>query len=128
MSKTILIADDEASLRLLVKATLSIKKYTIIEATNGKDALVLVKQVNPSLVLLDVMMPHLTGFQVCSEMKKDPIIKNIPVIILTAKGGSEDRETAIAAGADHFLTKPFRPPALLDAVQEILENQSKSKI
>ena len=121
MSKTILIADDEASLRLLVKATLALKKYTVIEASNGRDALALIEQARPSLALLDVMMPHLTGFQVCSEVKKDEFLKKIPIIILTAKGGSEDRETATLAGADNFLTKPFRPPALLDAIREILE-------
>ncbi len=120
MSKTILIADDEPSLRLLVKATLKSRNYTIVEAVNGQDALKLAEQLVPDLVLLDVMMPLMTGFQVCSEMRKIEKTKNIAVIILTAKGGAEDRNTAISAGANHFLTKPFSPPELLKAVDEIL--------
>jgi len=120
MTCTILIADDEPSLRLLVKASLTIRKYTIVEATNGQDALNLAKQINPDLVLLDVMMPFMTGFQVCAEMRKDPKTAKVPVIILTAKGGQDDRDMAISVGANHFLTKPFRPPELLGAVDLIL--------
>lgn len=121
MSKTILIADDEPSLRLLVKASLKVKKFTIIEAVNGKEALEFAVQNLPDLILLDVMMPHMTGFQVCTELRKIPATANIPVIILTAKGGSEDRDTAMSAGANHFLTKPFRPPELVKAVDGIFQ-------
>lgn len=120
MSKTILVADDEPSLRLLVKATLAARKYILIEAANGQDALNLAKQVNPDLVLLDVMMPYLTGFQVCGELKKNANTAKIPVIILTAKGGQDDKDMAISVGASHFLTKPFRPPELLQAVDLVL--------
>ncbi len=126
MAYTILIADDEPSLRLLVKASLAVRKHTIIEVANGQDALNLARQVQPDLVLLDVMMPFLTGFQVCEEMRKDPKTAKIPVIILTAKGGQDDRELANSVGASHFLTKPFRPPELLAAVDMIL-NQSIQK-
>lgn len=125
MTYTILIADDEPSLRLLVKASLAVRKYTIIEVANGQDALNLAKQVQPDLVLLDVMMPFLTGFQVCEEMRKDPKTAKIPVIILTAKGGQDDRELANSVGASHFLTKPFRPPELLAAVDMILNQYSQ---
>ena len=125
MAYTILIADDEPSLRLLVKASLAVRKYTIIEVANGQDALNLAKQVQPDLVLLDVMMPFLTGFQVCEEMRKDPKTSKIPVIILTAKGGQDDRELANSVGASHFLTKPFRPPELLAAVDMILNQYSQ---
>lgn len=120
MTCTILIADDEPSLRLLVKASLAVRKYTIVEATNGQDALNLAKQINPDLVLLDVMMPFMTGFQVCDAMRKDPKTAKVPVIILTAKGGQDDKDMAISVGANHFLTKPFRPPELLGAVDLIL--------
>ncbi len=122
MSKTILVADDEPSLRLLVKATLASRKYTLIEAANGQDALNLAKQVNPDLVLLDVMMPYLTGFQVCAELRKNASTAKIPVIILTAKGGQDDKDMALSVGAQHFLTKPFRPPELLQAVDLVLNS------
>jgi two-component system alkaline phosphatase synthesis response regulator PhoP len=119
MSKTILVADDEPSLRLLVKATLAIKKFTVVEVSNGQDALNLARQIKPDLVLLDVMMPFLTGFQVCAELKKDSSTAQIPVIILTAKGGQDDKDLAHSVGASHFLTKPFRPPELLAAVDYV---------
>lgn len=126
MSYTILVADDEASLRLLVKATLASRKYTIIEVSNGQDALNLAKQVNPDVILLDVMMPYLTGFQVCTELRKDAKTASVPVIILTAKGGQDDRELALSVGATHFLTKPFRPPDLLNAIDYVLGISAKS--
>jgi CheY-like chemotaxis protein len=120
MSKTILVADDEPSLRLLVKATLALKKYTVIDVSNGQEALEMAKQVNPDAILLDVMMPFLTGFQVCELLKKDPSTASIPVIILTAKGGQDDKEMSKSVGASFFLNKPFRPPDLLNAVEFVL--------
>ncbi|MFN5540236.1 MAG: PleD family two-component system response regulator [Candidatus Melainabacteria bacterium] len=126
MNKTILLADDEPSLRLLVKATLAAKKYTVIEAANGHDALNLAKQVNPDAILLDVMMPFLTGFQVCAELRKDPKTAKMPIIILTAKGGDDDKDMAKSVGANHFLTKPFRPSELLQAVEIVLASASAS--
>ncbi|MDX1920022.1 MAG: response regulator [Candidatus Caenarcaniphilales bacterium] len=125
MSHTILVADDEPSLRLLVKATLASRKYTIIEVSNGQDALNLAKQVNPDVILLDVMMPFLTGFQVCAELKKDAKTASVPVIILTAKGGQDDKEMAHSVGASHFLNKPFRPPDLLSAIDYVLSLSAK---
>lgn len=124
MSQTILVADDETSLRLLVKATLKKRGYTLVEAANGKDALNLALQVNPDLILLDVMMPFMTGFQVCSELRKNALTAKTPVVILTAKGGSEDKDTALAAGANFFLTKPFRPSDLLAVVDQIFSKAS----
>ncbi|MDJ0624833.1 MAG: response regulator [Candidatus Caenarcaniphilales bacterium] len=123
MSRTILVADDEPSLRLLVKATLASRKYTLIEVSNGQEALDLAKQINPDIVLLDVMMPYLTGFQVCTELRKDPKTVNVPIIILTAKGGQDDKDMASSVGANHFLTKPFRPPDLLNAIDFVLGNK-----
>ena len=119
MTYTILIADDEPSLRLLVRATLKSAGHTLIEATNGNDALSIARQVLPDLILLDVMMPGLSGFQVCTELRKDKSTERIPVAILTAKGGHEDRDTAKAAGANYFITKPFRPPELLAVVARV---------
>ncbi|HEY9886575.1 MAG TPA: response regulator [Vampirovibrionales bacterium] len=123
---SILIADDEPSLRLLVKATLSSRKYTVIEATNGQEALELAKQHKPDLILLDVMMPFLTGFQVCAELRKDNELIRVPVVILTAKGGQDDKEMAKSVGATYFLTKPFRPPDLLNAVDLVLKATQKA--
>lgn len=121
MSKTILIADDEPSLRLLVKATLKARKYNIVEAVNGQEAHDFALQCEPDLILLDVMMPFMTGFQVCTLLRKQPQTMNTPIVILTAKGGQDDKATALSAGASHFLSKPFRPPDLLKVVDQIFK-------
>lgn len=121
MSKTILIADDEASLRLLVKASLKSLGHTIIEAINGQEAYDLALKVKPDIILLDVMMPFMTGFQVCTELRKHRNLDNVPIVILTAKGGDNDQNNAINAGANQFLTKPFRPLELLEHVKKLLD-------
>lgn len=125
MSKTILMADDEPSLRLLAKASLKSQGFNIIEAVDGQEALDLARATNPDLILLDVMMPHLTGFQVCAELKQDSAIKDTPIAILTAKGGNDDMDTAREAGANFFLTKPFRPNELLKVVHFLLYKYPK---
>ena len=117
----ILIADDEPSLRLLVKATLSANNlYELIEASDGNEALNKAKNESPDLILLDVMMPGLSGFEVCERLKNDPKTKNIVIIMLTAKGQQSDRDWAISVGTDYFLTKPFSPIELFNLIEKIL--------
>src|SRR3990167_10430745 len=125
MSK-ILIADDEPSLRLLVKATLSSNKsFELIEASDGNEALLKSQTETPDLILLDVMMPGLSGFEVCERLKNDPNKKKIVIIMLTAKGQESDRDWAISVGTDYFLTKPFSPIELFNLIEKIL---SKTKV
>jgi len=122
----ILIADDEPSLRLLVRATLSANKsLELIEAADGHEALSKSQIEMPDLLLLDVMMPGLSGFEVCERLKNDPKTKNIIIIMLTAKGQQSDRDWAISVGTDYFLTKPFSPIELYNLVEKIL---SQNKI
>ena len=122
----ILIADDEPSLRLLVKATLSSNKsFELLEASDGNEALLKSQTESPDLLLLDVMMPGLSGFEVCERLKNDPKTKNIIIIMLTAKGQQSDRDWALSVGTDYFLTKPFSPIELFNLIDKIL---SKSKI
>ena len=117
----ILIADDEPSLRLLVRATLSANKsFELIEASDGNEALSKVQKELPDLILLDVMMPGLSGFEVCERLKNDPKTKNITIIMLTAKGQQSDRDWAISVGTDYFLTKPFSPIELYNLIEKIL--------
>lgn len=117
----ILIADDEPSLRLLVKATLSANKtYELIEASDGNEALSKAKTEKPDLILLDVMMPGLSGFEVCESLKNDKATKDIIIIMLTAKGQQSDRDWAISVGTDYFLTKPFSPIELFNLIEKIL--------
>ena len=116
----ILIADDEDALRLLAYETLVDDNVEILQAEDGVQALNLARQEKPDLILLDVAMPGLTGFEVCQKLKADPQTKNISIVMLTAHGQNSDRERAIAVGADHFMTKPFSPVQLLKLVNQIL--------
>ena len=122
----ILIADDEPSLRLLVRATLSANKsFELIEASDGNEALNKAQSDLPDLILLDVMMPGLSGFEVCERLKNDSKTKNIIIIMLTAKGQQSDRDWAISVGTDYFLTKPFSPIELFNLIEKILIKDNK---
>ena len=118
----VLVADDERALRVLIAGTLEIGNYEILEADNGIDALDLVKQDRPDLIILDVMMPGMTGYEVCKRIKTNPDIAT-KVLILTAKGQLSDKEAAWEALADFYLAKPFSPMELLAMVEEILNKQ-----
>ena len=115
----LLIADDEPAVRALVHATLEGDDYQIIEAGDGVEALELVREQSPSLVLLDVMMPRLDGLDVCRAIKADPTTSDTMVVMLTAQAQQRDRERGMAAGADVYFTKPFSPLALLDLVEQV---------
>jgi len=122
----ILIADDEPSLRLLVRATLGTNRsFELIEAVDGNETLAKVQSDKPDILLLDVMMPGLSGFEVCERLKNDPNTKDIIIIMLTAKGQESDRDWAISVGTNYFLTKPFSPIELFNLIEKIL---SKGKI
>jgi len=124
----ILIADDEPSLRLLVKATLSANKsYELLESSDGNETLLKAQDELPELLLLDVMMPGLSGFEVCERLKNDIKTKNIIIIMLTAKGQQSDRDWAISVGTDYFLTKPFSPIELFNLIEKILNPKEAKK-
>jgi DNA-binding response OmpR family regulator len=119
--KKILIVDDEASIRFLISETLEINDYEIHEAENGEEAISMVNENEFDLLLLDVMMPKLTGYEVAKEIKENKNKRKPKIIMLTAKGQQKDREEGFENGADYFLTKPFSPIELLELVEEILE-------
>lgn len=120
LMKTILLADDELSLRVLVRTTLADPAYRILEAADGVNALELVRAERPDLLVLDWMMPGLSGIAVATALRQDPATAAIPIIMLTAKGQDADRGQGQALGLQAYLVKPFSPLELLDKVQEIL--------
>ncbi|NLK62524.1 MAG: response regulator [Fusobacteria bacterium] len=121
MSKKILIADDEIHIVQIVKFNLEKRGgYKVITAKNGEEGLQLAKEEKPDLVLSDVMMPKMSGFEFCQKLREDPNIKDTPFIILTAKGQESDIKTGEDIGATDYITKPFSPKALLNKVEEIL--------
>lgn len=107
MTSTVLIVDDEFSGRQTLESVLEGDGYAIEMAENGFEALEKAKQILPDVILLDVMMPGMTGFEVCQKIRSDPLIAEIPIIILTALDDRESLLNALKAGADDFITKPF---------------------
>ncbi len=118
--KKILIADDRSEVVVLVKVTLEGEGYRTIEASDGREALEKIRLEKPDLVLLDILMPKMNGFEVLSQLKKDPVLKEIPIIMLTAKGQKSDQEKGKELGATGYIIKPFSPSALLERIEEIL--------
>jgi CheY-like chemotaxis protein len=119
-TKKVLIADDEDNLRLLVRTTLEDPKYEILEAADGHQALGAVRTGRPDLVVLDWMMPGMSGIEVLRQLREDPATAGIPVIMLTAKAQQKDMDRGRALGARAYLTKPFSPLDLLQQVEEAL--------
>jgi two-component system, OmpR family, alkaline phosphatase synthesis response regulator PhoP len=121
--KKILIVDDEVHLRSLLHQTLEDLEDEGVElhsATNGEEALAAIESMQPNLVFLDVMMPKLSGFDVCERTKKTLGLTNVYIVLLTAKGQEFDRQRGVEVGADLYMTKPFDPDALLMKAREVL--------
>lgn len=121
--RKLLIADDEPGIRSLVKMTLESGVYEIVEASDGVQSLALAKQHRPHLVLLDVSMPGMSGFEVCRAIRADPGLRDIRVIMLTAKAQDADIAEGKAAGADDYFTKPFSPVALIRKIEEVFDEK-----
>ncbi len=119
----VLIADDEPHIRLLLEQTLEDLEDEGLEifiAENGAEALDSIKENKPDMVFLDVMMPKMNGFEVCSEVKNNLKISGIYIVLLTAKGQEIDKLKGMESGADMYMTKPFNPDDILKKVREIL--------
>ncbi len=124
--KRILIVDDDPIIRNLMEQILEPfeeKDVEILTAENGLVALDIIREKQPELIFLDVMMPKMNGFEVCQKIKSEPPEKVPYIVILTAKGQEVDREKARTSGADLYITKPFKINDLLNKVSEILQIQ-----
>ena len=123
MDSKILIVDDEAHIRLLIQQTLEELEdegVEILTASDGEDALEIIKAEHPQLVFLDVMMPKMNGFDVCHTVKRELSMNDVYVIMLTAKGQEFDRQKGVEVGADVYMTKPFDPDELLTKARGVL--------
>ena len=124
MTKKVLVVDDEPHIRLLLEQTLEELEdegVELLTASNGEEALQAIKDEQPNLVFLDVMMPKMNGFDVCNIVKNELKIQNIYIIMLTAKGQEFDKQKGNEVGADIYMTKPFDPDVILAKAYEILE-------
>ena len=116
----ILIVEDEESLLKLESILLSSKGYRVTGVMDGKSALAEVQSNKPDLVILDIMLPEMDGFEVCMQIKTNPETRHIPVVMLTAKKTIQDQARGQEVGCDAYITKPFKSSKVLDTIQEIL--------
>ena len=119
--KKILIVDDETSIVLALESLLKANNYSIEKAYNGKDGLKIAKNFNLDLILLDVMMPFIDGFEFSSIIRKEKILKEIKIIFLTAKGELSDKNVGYKKGCDDYIVKPFSSEELLSKINYFLE-------
>ncbi len=119
--KKILIADDNENIREALTYLLEDEGYSLSLAKDGAETLAKAREVHPDILFLDIMMPEINGYDVCRIIKNDPDLKNIYVIMLTAKGQVAEQERGRAVGADEYIVKPFSPMEILSKIKNILE-------
>lgn len=128
MPKKILIVDDEAHLRMLLEQTLEDlvdeNGVELLTASDGVEAVGMIREHCPDLVFLDVMMPRMNGHEVCEQIALDEHFRDLPIVLLTAKGQDLDRRRGLELGACRFMTKPFDPDDVLDLAKQLLELES----
>jgi len=118
--KRILLVDDEADFVEVLKVRLENSNYEVIVAYDGEEGLEKAEREEPDLIILDIMLPKISGFDVCRKLKIDENFKNIPIIMLSAKFQPNDIKFGEAMGADAYITKPFEPRVLVDKMRELL--------
>jgi two-component system alkaline phosphatase synthesis response regulator PhoP len=121
----ILIAEDERDIRDLITFTLRFANYEVVAASNGEEAVSLAKQEVPDLILMDVRMPRMTGYEACAAIKAETKLKDIPIIFLSAKGQDAEIQAGLEVGAVEYLLKPFAPDQLTARIETILAQQGK---
>jgi len=119
--KTVLVVDDEKFVRELIKIKLGRLGLTVIEAENGVEAVETARNRRPDLILMDLMMPKMNGFEACEKLKAIPQTAHIPIIMLTARGEEDSQVKGVSLGAADYISKPFSPQQLADLVLEILQ-------
>ena len=120
----VLIVDDEEHIVELIKFNLEKNKYDVIVAHNGLDAIKLAKKEMPQLMLLDLMLPGMDGYDICKEIRKDPNLSGMPIIMITAKGEEFDKILGLELGADDYITKPFSVRELMARVKAVLRRSN----
>jgi PleD family two-component response regulator len=123
--ETVLIADDDPDLRDILRSVLEPAGFNVIEAENGAAAMQAIRARPPNLVILDYMMPEMTGPQVCEQLRQDVLLRHVPIIMLTGKSETQDKVHGLEAGADDYLVKPFEPRELLARVQMVIRRTAR---
>ncbi|WP_282604702.1 phosphate regulon transcriptional regulator PhoB [Pelagibius sp. Alg239-R121] len=120
MKPLVLIVEDEAALVTLLRYNLEGEGFRVAEANDGEQALVLAKEETPDIVLLDWMLPLMSGIEVCRQMRRIPTTRDVPIILLTARGEETDKVRGLDSGADDYITKPFSPAELIARIRAVL--------
>jgi two-component system alkaline phosphatase synthesis response regulator PhoP len=126
--KRILVVDDEIYIVHILEFSLSMEGYEVVTAHDGEEALRRIEETNPDLVVLDIMMPKMDGYEVCRRVRADERFAHLPILLLSAKGRPVDREAGIAAGANDYMTKPFRPRDLIERIEELLGEDGQRRV
>jgi DNA-binding response OmpR family regulator len=126
MSKKIFIVEDELDFLSTLRERLEFEGYVVATAVDGEQALGKIPEEKPDLILLDIMLPEMNGYQVCRELQSNPETKTIPVVVVTAKSQESDKFWAKETGADDYLTKPFEMEELLQKIQDNLLEDKKT--
>ena len=120
MSKKVLIVDDEPNIVLSVEFLMQREGHEVVTARDGQEAMDVLAAARPDLMILDVMMPRKNGFEVCAEVRTDPEMSGMPILMLTAKGREAEMKKGLSLGADAYITKPFSTHDLVTKVNELL--------
>ena len=121
----ILVAEDERDIRELIVFTLQLGGFNVVEVPNGEEAVKKAVEINPDLILMDVRMPKMTGYEACKELKSKDNTKDIPIVFLSAKGQEAEVNTGLELGAEEYFLKPFAPDELSTRVNKILTKYGK---
>ncbi len=123
----ILVVDDEIYIVHILDFSLGMEGYEVVTALDGEQALEKLKSDRPDLIVLDIMMPKLDGYEICKVIKSDPETRQIPVILLSAKGRNVDQKIGFEVGADDYITKPFSPRKLVERINQLLGQAATEK-
>jgi len=125
MSKTVLVVDDEVNIVKSLEYVMNAAGFDVATAYDGERALAMVAEIVPDLVILDVMMPKVDGFEVCEKIRANPLWESVIIVMLTAKGRDSEREKGLSLGANDYLTKPFSTHDIVKRVQELLSTNEE---
>jgi two-component system, OmpR family, phosphate regulon response regulator PhoB len=128
MKPRVLIVEDEPALVTLLRYNLEREGFDVSEATDGEEAMVSVAEQRPDLIVLDWMLPHLSGLEVCRQLRRAPETRATPIIMLTAKGEEQDRVRGLESGADDYVTKPFSPAEVVARVRAVLRRTKPTTV
>jgi two-component system, OmpR family, alkaline phosphatase synthesis response regulator PhoP len=117
-ARSILLVDDEPYILRSLSFVLEREGFDVVATSDGEEALTKIREIQPGLVFLDIMLPNKNGYEICAEIREDPTLSNTHIVILSAKGQQIDRERGMLAGADEYMTKPFSPRELVEYVRD----------